>query len=55
MDVGIYYFYHGFGLAFEGHHIRMENLQPGWSLLSMWEVLTNFNLISFADINRPYR
>ena len=27
MGVGIYYFYHGFGLkAFEGRHIRTENI-----------------------------
>ena len=27
MGVDIYYFYHGFGLkAFEGRHIRIENL-----------------------------
>jgi len=26
MGVGIYYFYHGFGLkAFEGHHIRIPD------------------------------
>jgi len=29
MGVGIYYFYHGFGLkAFEGRHIRMIYISP---------------------------
>jgi hypothetical protein len=55
MGVGIYYFYHGFGLnVFEGRHIRIVNTQSGnihlikkyKSVLPMGDAIDEFMMFS---------
>jgi len=57
MGVGIYYFYHGFGLkAFEGRHIRIDYIQLSWQeLLELGKALASQLLYTEILLHRLER